>query len=112
MKFRINVVRRADRDVDQIMSWLAHHQKAPQAAVRWFRAFEAALSRLARFGDQQPFAPENELVDFELRHMAFKTRRGQLYRLLFTIIGDEVRVIHVRGFGQDIVPIAKLHPGE
>ena len=112
MKFRINVVRRANRDVDQILSWLAHHQKAPEAAVRWYRAFEAALSRLAKFGDQQPFAPENDLVDFELRHMTFKTPRGQLYRMLFTIIGDEVRVIHVRGCGQDLVPVAKLHLGE
>ena len=81
MTFRINVLSRANRDVNHFMSWIAHERKSPQGAVSWYQAYESALERLAYVADQQPLAPENEFADFEVRHMAFKTRRGRPYRL-------------------------------
>ena len=144
MTFRINVLSRANRDVNHFMSWIAHERKSPQGAVSWYQAYESALERLAHVADQQPLAPENEFADFEVRHMAFrraaslalpvaelarvqtrslatsatgnilpaarlKTRRGRPYRLLFTLDDCEVRVLHVRGPGQDLVSADELN---
>ena len=111
MTFRIHVLRRANRDVDHFLSWISHDRKSPQGAVRWYRAYEMALDRLARVADQQPLAPENEFADFEVRHMTFKTRRGRPYRLLFTLADREVRGLHVRGPGQDLVSADELNSG-
>ena len=109
MTFRINVLSRANRDVNHFMSWIAHERKSPQGAVSWYQAYESALERLAYVADQQPLAPENEFADFEVRHMAFKTRRGRPYRMLFTLDDCEVRVLHVRGHGQDLVSADELN---
>jgi hypothetical protein len=48
-----------------------------------------------------PLAVESEHVDAEIREVLFKTRRGLVYRLLFTIRQSHVFVLHVRGPGQD-----------
>ena len=104
MSDHIRVSRRADRDVDRIVWWIANRQKSPEGAARWYRAYETCLKRLVQSARGQPFAPENDFAEFEIRQMTFKTNRGRMYRLLFTIVGSEIRVLHVRGPGQDLVP--------
>ena len=47
---------------------------------------------LTHFPLAQPLAPESEEVKGKIRHLIF----GR-YRILFEIIGDTVRVLHVRG---------------
>lgn len=103
MNDRIRVLRRADRDVDRIVWWIVNRQKSPEGAASWYRAYESCLQRLAQSARDQPFAPENDFAEFEVRHMTFKTRSGRMYRLLFTIVGNEIRILHVRGPGQDLV---------
>ena len=112
MAFQIKVLRRADRDVDRILRWLFETQKAPMGAASWFRAYERALQRLANDADSQPHAPESEFSHYEVRHVLFKTRRGRVYRILFTIVGDEARVLHVRGPGQNILSAEQLGPSD
>lgn len=112
MNFRIKVLRPADRDVDEIVMWLCRKRAGMPVVARWVQAYEAALDRLKAFADQQPFAPEDELVDFDVRQVHFKTRRGRSYRILFTIVADEVRVMRVRGPGQDFVPAEKMASGD
>jgi hypothetical protein len=48
-------------------------------------------------------APESAEVDYPVQQFLFKTPRGRKYRILYTIVGDEVRVLHVRGPGQDVI---------
>ena len=108
MRFQIKVLRRADRDVDRILWWLSNQQKSPSGATTWFRAYEAALQRLSEFADSQSLAPESEYATHDVRHAQFKTRRGRVYRILFTIVGDEARVLHVRGPGQNLVSVDQL----
>lgn len=110
MAFRVQVLRRADRDVDRILWWLSEKQKSPSGATTWFRAYQTALQRLAETADSQSLAPESEYAAHEVRHVLFKTRRGRVYRILFTIVGDEARVLHVRGPGQNLVPVDQLRP--
>ena len=113
MRFRVKLFRTATREVDQILDWLIRRQKAPAGAKSWFRAYENAIARLRSTADSQPLAPEDEFADFEIRQLLFKVRRGrQYYWLIFTIVGDQARVLHVRSPGQDLIPPEKLVLGD
>jgi hypothetical protein len=49
---------------------------------------------------QHGYASEGRLLGRNVREKFFKTRQGRRYRLLYTINGDVVRVLRVRGPGQ------------
>jgi plasmid stabilization system protein ParE len=108
MTFLVRVLRRAERDVEGILHFIAEVRKAPEGALRWYRAYEAALDRLAKEAGTLPLAPESEFVEYDVRQTHFRTRKGKTYRMLFTIVGEEVRVLHVRGPGQDIMTALQL----
>lgn len=113
MRFRIKLFRTAVREVDEILDWFIRRQKAPAGAEAWYRAYNAAIANLRRFADRQSFAPEDEFVDFDVRQVLFKTQRSKrFYRIVFTIVGDQVRVMNVRGPGQDLIPPERLIPGD
>lgn len=95
---RLRILSRAQADVDAIYSWLL--PRSIQGAQAWYVAFETASENLLFNPAGCALAVENELVDYELRQFLFKTRRGRMYRGLFTIVGNEVRILRVRGPGQ------------
>ena len=64
---------------------------------------EAALAWLEDHAASCPLAPENEWFDEEIHERLFKTKRGSPYRLLFVVARTQVRILHVRGPGQDLV---------
>lgn len=98
MTFRIITGSAAKSDVRSIAAYLRSHSR--RGAAAWMNAFEAAVERLASNADSCPFADEYEQFDVEVRQSLFKTSRGQPYRLIFTIRGDEVRILRVRAPGQ------------
>lgn len=108
MKFHVKTLRKAKQDYHVILEYIAERSKP--GAVAWARAFDKALARLEESADTFPLAPENEHVNLEVREILFKTRRGLFYRALFTIRGDEVLVLHVRGPGQDFLTEDELGP--
>lgn len=100
MKYQIRPLRRARNDVDQILRWIAHERKSPQGAANWLRAYEQAAKSLANFPERYGAAEENEAVDIEIQQFFFKTRRGRVYRGIFTVAADEILILRVRGPGQ------------
>jgi plasmid stabilization system protein ParE len=92
--YRVIVLARADRDVRSIFAWLWSH--SPKGAERWLAAFESAKEKLTEDPARLALIPENVRSSHELRHVLFKTRRGRVYRAIFTIDGEEVRVLRVR----------------
>jgi plasmid stabilization system protein ParE len=98
MKFAVSVLDRAWSDADRMFEWIA--ARSPQGAVQWDRVFEEALVLLQTDADQHGFAPENANLEIKIRQRLFKTRRGRPYRLLYTIVGEDVTVLRVRGPGQ------------
>ena len=68
---------------------------APQVAVRWFTGFVEAINSLAQLPERCPYAPENGHFPEEIRQLLYGTRR-EVFRILFTIQGDTVYVLHVR----------------
>ena len=99
MKFTVHIQRSARRDFNSIIDYIG--ERSASGAIAWGHAFDKALARLEEFADTMAPAEEDELVEFDLREVQFKTRRGLVYRAVFTIRNDTVHILHVRGPGQD-----------
>jgi len=96
--YRVDLLARAARDVDRIVAWLT--KRSPVGARRWVSALDSAMARLGE--DPLSFAliPEKVRVSFDVRNILFKTPKGRVYRAIFTVIGNEVRILRVRRPGQ------------
>lgn len=101
MTFDVKVLRRAKREVSQVVRWL--HERSPRGADAWHQLWLHALKRLKSHADTCGLAPEDELSDETVRHILFMTRRGNMYRALFIIRGQVAYVFSLRGPGQDLL---------
>jgi plasmid stabilization system protein ParE len=101
MPYHVIVLDRAGRDAGSIVSWL--HKRSPRGASRWLLAFEEAKEKLADDPLRYALAPESPRVDFDVRQIFFKTPRGRIYRALYTVIEDEVRILRVRSPDQRLL---------
>jgi plasmid stabilization system protein ParE len=94
MTFRVEVSAQAESDAELILEWLMS-QHAGETGLRWFFALEAAIGSLATFPERCPLAPESVRFPFEVRQLLYGDR-PHIYRILFTIAGDTVNVLHIR----------------
>jgi plasmid stabilization system protein ParE len=101
MKFVVVTLRAAERDYNEVLEYIATRSRS--GAQAWARAFDKLLVRLEENADSFPLAPENEHVDFDVREALFRTRRGLVYRVLFTIRDSTAVILHVRSPGQDFL---------
>jgi plasmid stabilization system protein ParE len=92
--YRVVVLTQAARDVQAILAWLK--RRSELGAYRWKAAFDLAKLRLSEDPHRFPLIPEKVRVRFDVRDILFKTRKGKFYRAIFTVVGDEVRVLRVR----------------
>ena len=98
MSFSLRILPRAERDAQFIFGYIS--ERSANGARRWWEAFQHAVERVSENPDRFGYAPENHLSDFELRQFLFKTRLGRNYRGIFAVVGDEIRILRVRGPGQ------------
>lgn len=98
MSYTLKILRRAATDVNQIHDWIA--ERSPGGAARWYAAFRHAATGLLLDPSSHALAAETEEFDFDIRERFFKTRRGNTYRILFTVVENEVRILRIRGPGQ------------
>ncbi len=98
MTFRVTLEPRANQQFKRIVRWLS--DRSPSGAEHWLDAFDSAVDQLERNADGCSLALENSKVKREIRQTLFKTPRGRMYRMVFTIVGAEVRVLAIRGPGQ------------
>jgi plasmid stabilization system protein ParE len=98
MTYATVILARARDDVQRIYDWIA--ERSVEGAERWFASFEEAILQLNTNPFLAPVAPEDEFVVPEIRQLLFRTRHGRTYRALFTVLGNQVRVLRVRGPGE------------
>ena len=98
MRLKLKILRRARWDAQSIFDYIL--KRSPQGAANWWTAFEQAAYSTCDQLREFALAPENGIVDYELRQVVFKTARGRAYRIVFTIVANEVRILRVRGPGQ------------
>lgn len=93
MRYRVVVTANAKRNLQDY--YLHAARCAPLTAARWLERFERALETLALNPQRCSIALENDLVEQEIRQLLYG-KAGGVYRALFTIFDDEVRVLHIR----------------
>jgi plasmid stabilization system protein ParE len=93
MKYQVVVTAAAKQDLRAAYLWAA--ERAPFTAASWLQRFEAELQTLATSPQRFQLAPENALVGSEIRQLIFGRRQGA-YRALFVIVGDQVKILHIR----------------
>ena len=93
MKHRIIIQPSAFDEIDEACGWLA--AQSPEAAARWLEGMFAAIQTLESNPERCGLAPEDNYVDYEIRQFLYGRRRN-VYRVLFTIQGSAVRILHVR----------------
>lgn len=103
MKYQVGLQVRAESDSNRIYLWL--RSRSETGAGSWFAALLKRLKRLESDAPNCPRAKEAERFVDDLREAYFKTRRGRRYRLVFTIVGNEVRVLRIRAPGQRLLKI-------
>lgn len=101
-EFRVEMSREARANLADIHAWIA--ESAPAGADRWLDAFEDAVSRLERYPLSFGLAPESEFSQKELRQILFKTRKGRVYRAVYFVDGETVKITHIRGPRQRLIP--------
>lgn len=110
MSFQLKILPRAAADIQEMFDWVAAH--SPDGADRWYAAFQGAARKVLTNPHGPAKAREDAFVEHDLRNFLFKTRRGRTYRGVFTVVGDEVRVLRVRGPGQPDLTADELPPGD
>jgi plasmid stabilization system protein ParE len=93
MTYRVIIQPNAEAELDAAYRY--RHARAPQAAVQWFVGIVEAINSLERFPMRCPLAPENGHFAEEIRQLLYGARRD-VFRILFTIQGDTVHVLHIR----------------
>lgn len=94
MTFRVEVSAQAESDAEGILDWLLS-QHAGETGIRWFLALEDAIASLATFPERCPLAPEDARFPFPVRQLLYG-RKPHVYRILFTVDGKTVKVLHIR----------------
>jgi plasmid stabilization system protein ParE len=108
MKYKVIALHRAEEDVGHITRWIA--ERSLQGAEAWLDAYEQVLAHLAENADSLATAPESVDCNIPLKQALFKTAHGRTYRAVFTIAGNEVRILRVRGPGQPPLQDDELLP--
>ncbi len=106
MKLRVKTLPRAEGDIRSIAGYL--YPRSRPGAAAWVNALDQATIWLADNAMSCSDADENEHFDINVKQMLFKTKRGRVYRVLFTVVDEEVRILRVRGPGQAPLDPEKL----
>ncbi|HWL07093.1 MAG TPA: type II toxin-antitoxin system RelE/ParE family toxin [Planctomicrobium sp.] len=100
MSYRVLITGPAKRDLRAIVAWWSEHRSTEQAQ-RWYSRIYPAIAALSEQPDRCPLAPETDLLPSGLRQLHFGLSRRTTHRILFTIVGGEVRVLRVRHTAQN-----------
>lgn len=101
MAFRVEPSIQSKQDARTILRWLKKKQ-AGEAGLRWFRGMYAAMATLSEFPSRCALAAENEDFPFEVRQLLYGSSQHR-YRILFTIEGDTVTILHIRHGRRDLM---------
>ncbi len=93
MTYRVRLQPLAEQDLEEAYLWAA--KQAPETAGRWLARFEAALHSLSEFPERCALAPEHKKLKRQLRQFLYG-RKPNVFRAVFLIDGETVRVIRIR----------------
>lgn len=95
MKYRVIVTPEAEYDLRTVYHYI-RKRGAPQSARAWISGVRKRIKSLARHPERTPMAPESASFSEPIRELLYGAGNRGTYRILFTIIGVTVFVLHVR----------------
>ena len=94
MSYTVIVLPDAEHEMEVAYDWLA--SQTPQHAPLWYNGMIDAILSLEELPTRCPLAPENSASpDEEIRQLLYGNPQHS-YRILFSIRGTRVLVLHVR----------------
>src|SRR5713226_1485045 len=105
MTYQVVVQPSAQAEMEAAYEWTT--ERAPMTAVRWYNRLIEAIRSLADNPERCSLASEDEYFPEEIRNLLYGKRKN-IYRIIFTIRGDTVHVLHFRrGSRQALKPEAE-----
>jgi plasmid stabilization system protein ParE len=92
-RFRVIVLPSAEQDIGDAFEWISERDQA--AAIKWYNRLSEVIDSLELLPLRCPLPPESQFFKDEIRE-TFHGRRHHRYRILFTISGNTVYVLHIR----------------
>lgn len=102
MAFEIKYSDEAKRNLDAITAWLLYERQAGDTALRWLQGLREKIDTLSELPDRCSLARESKSMSFEMRQLLYG-RKPRVYRVLFTIEGNTVYILYIRGPGEKSV---------
>jgi plasmid stabilization system protein ParE len=97
MTYEVHLQPLAESDLEEAYLWAAKY--APETADRWLTRFERAIGTLSEHPERCGFAPERNRLKRDLRQLLFG-RKPNVFRVVFVIEAQAVRVIRIRRAGR------------
>jgi plasmid stabilization system protein ParE len=72
------------------------HDRAPEAAREWVKGARRKIKSLAHDPERAPLAPESVAFENPIRELFYGSGNRGTYRILFTVLGQQVYVLHFR----------------
>jgi plasmid stabilization system protein ParE len=98
MTYRLVILRRAQDDVERIAHWLRKRSHA--GMIAWRYALGDALQEILAEPLRWSRVAEGKRLPVGLRQFLFRTRAGNVYRIVYFIEGCDIRILRVRAPGQ------------
>jgi plasmid stabilization system protein ParE len=93
--FSVVIQASAERDIREALTWI--QRRSPARAAKWIDQLESAIGTLGEAPLRCPLAEEGRHFEEEIRHLIWRMSGArQAYRILFTIRGHAVHILHVR----------------
>ena len=107
--YRLILQPAAEADIEDAFRWM--QEQSPARAARWLNGLMQSIESLTVFPLSCPLAPENDYFAEEIRQLLYG-KRGNVYRVLYTLVGEEIHVLHVRHGSRDVLRPPGVRPLE
>lgn len=87
MRYNLRTSLNADREIDQIVAWMSERSRS--GARTWYRALQTAFRQIKKDPLRFAIATEDGAFPETVRETTFRTRHGNPYRILYTIVDNE-----------------------
>ena len=94
MKFRVVITPEAEQDLRAAFRYI--RAQSADAAREWLKGARQAIRSLSQNPERASVAPENSAFDETILQLFYGKGNRGTYRVLFTILGRKVFVLHVR----------------
>jgi len=91
MKYRVELAKSAEADLEELYLWVV--ERAPSQGAAWFNGLERAILSLEQHPKRCRIAPDNPDPQQPVRVLNYG-RRPHIYRAFFTV-DDRARVVRV-----------------